>query len=241
MAKELPYFKFEPAEYLTKNISFCSLSAQGLFINICSYYWQRNCTLTKEQILRRLNYETELYELINEGIIDIDDDDNLYIKFLDNQKVEVSKTSAINSKNGSLGGRPKKPNKSETKPTALIPLSETKGMREDKIRKEEIIQDNIIENNLKEDFFNFSDELFNDPQWNETICRKNKIDSNKLLNYLDKFDFKLKSELDIKTNKKDYAGHFSRWVTVEIEKESNKTVKGNLTAVEKLQKALRNE
>ena len=28
MAKELPYFKFEPAEYLTKDISFCSLSAQ---------------------------------------------------------------------------------------------------------------------------------------------------------------------------------------------------------------------
>ena len=37
MAKELPYFQFEPAEYLTKDISFCSLSAQGLFINICCF------------------------------------------------------------------------------------------------------------------------------------------------------------------------------------------------------------
>jgi hypothetical protein len=34
MAKELPYFKFEPAEYLTKDV-FCSLAAQGLFINLC--------------------------------------------------------------------------------------------------------------------------------------------------------------------------------------------------------------
>jgi hypothetical protein len=42
MAKELPYFKFEPAEYLTKDV-FCSLAAQGLFINLCSYYWQRSC------------------------------------------------------------------------------------------------------------------------------------------------------------------------------------------------------
>jgi hypothetical protein len=41
MAKELPYFKFEPAEYLTKDVS-CSLAAQGLFINLCSYYWQRS-------------------------------------------------------------------------------------------------------------------------------------------------------------------------------------------------------
>ena len=54
MAKELPYFQFEPAEYLTKDISFCSLSAQGLFINICSFYWQRQCKLTKEQFLKEL-------------------------------------------------------------------------------------------------------------------------------------------------------------------------------------------
>ena len=135
MAKELPYFKFEPAEYLTKNISFCSLSAQGLFVNICSYYWQRNCKLTTEQVLKRLNYKTELDELISEGIIDLQDD-FIVIKFLDNQLVEVEKTSKQNALNGAKGGRPKKPTESENKPTALIPLSETKGIREDKIIEE---------------------------------------------------------------------------------------------------------
>lgn len=140
MAKELPYFKFEPAEYLTKNISFCSLSAQGLFINICSYYWQRNCKLTTEQVLKRLNYKTELDELISEGIIDLQED-FIVIKFLDNQLVEVEKTSKQNALNGAKGGRPKKPTESENKPTALIPLSETKGIREDKI-----IEDKIKEN-----------------------------------------------------------------------------------------------
>ena len=80
MAKELPYFKFEPAEYLTKNISFCSLSAQGLFSNICCYYWQRGCSITKDQILRRLNYPNELQELISEGIIDLNGE-NISIKF----------------------------------------------------------------------------------------------------------------------------------------------------------------
>ncbi len=132
MAKELPYFKFEPAEYLTKNISFCSLSAQGLFINICSYYWQRNCNLTVDQVLKRLNYKEEIDELISEGIIDLEGD-FITIKFLDNQLVDVEKTSKQNSANGAKGGRPKKPTESENKPTALIPLSETKGIREDKI------------------------------------------------------------------------------------------------------------
>ena len=138
MAKELPYFKFEPAEYLTKDISFCSLSAQGLFINICSYYWQRNCKLTKEQLLKRLNHETELNELIQEGVIDLIEN-NIFIKFLDNQLNEVEIKSKTNSINGGKGGRPKKnPIETETKPkqnpNESETISETKGIREDKIK-----------------------------------------------------------------------------------------------------------
>ncbi len=148
MAKELPYFKFEPAEYLTKDISFCSLSAQGLFINICSYYWQRNCKLTKEQLLKRLNHETELNELIQEGVIDLIEN-NIFIKFLDNQLNEVEIKSKTNSINGGKGGRPKKnPIETETKPkqnpNESETISETKGIREDKI-----IKDKIKENNSK--------------------------------------------------------------------------------------------
>lgn len=153
MAKELPYFKFEPAEYLTKDISFCSLSAQGLFINICSYYWQRNCKLTKEQLLKRLNHETELNELIQEGVIDLIEN-NIFIKFLDNQLNEVEIKSKTNSINGGKGGRPKKnPIETETKPkqnpNESETISETKGIREDKIIEDKIIEDKIKENNSK--------------------------------------------------------------------------------------------
>lgn len=141
MAKELPYFKFEPAEYLTKDISFCSLSAQGLFINICSYYWQRGCSLNKEQLLRRLNYPKELDELIQEGVIDLIEN-SISIKFLNIQLNDVEKVSVTNSNNGKKGGRPPKinPLESENKPTALNSLkpneSETKGIREDNIRED---------------------------------------------------------------------------------------------------------
>lgn len=141
MAKELPYFQFEPAEYLTKDISFCSLAAQGLFINICSLYWQRSCALNKTQILRRFSYENEFNELLSEGVIDLDGED-INIKFLDIQMSKVLETSKINSANGAKGGRPKKPIKTETKPNVNPNVnpneSETKGIREDKIRKEDI-------------------------------------------------------------------------------------------------------
>jgi hypothetical protein len=139
MAKELPYFKFEPAEYLTKDISFCSIGSQGLFINICSYYWQRECSLTVEQVSRRFNYPNELQELIDEGIIDIENS-IIKIKFLDLQYEDATKLSNKNSLNGSKGGRPKKnPTETQNKPKLNPTKSQTKGIREDKRIKDNII------------------------------------------------------------------------------------------------------
>jgi uncharacterized protein YihD (DUF1040 family) len=164
MAKELPYFQFEPAEYLTKDVSFCTLSAQGLFINICSFYWQRKCDLTKDQFLRRFNYESEFNELIKEGVIDLEDD-KIIIKFLDNQFDNATKTSRKNSENGSKGGRPKKtienpienPIKSENKPKINPNKSELKGIKEDNIKENKIIKDKV--NDINERKLKFSSTL----------------------------------------------------------------------------------
>lgn len=144
MAKELPFFKFEPAEYLTGDISFCSLAAQGLFTILCSYYWQRSCNLTKDQFLKRINNPKEFNELVDENVIKVIEN-NIKINFLDIQFKEATNQSKTNSINGSKGGRPKKQNrnKTEIKPKQNPIESETKGIREDKIRKEEIILDNI--------------------------------------------------------------------------------------------------
>jgi len=136
MAKELPYFQFEPAEYLTKDISFCSLSAQGLFINICSYYWQRQCDLSKEQFLRRFNYESEFNELVKEGVIDIQEE-KIVVKFLNIQYQKATEFSQEQSRKGSLGGRPKKPNESQMKAEINPNESQTKAIREDKIKEKE--------------------------------------------------------------------------------------------------------
>lgn len=230
MAKELPYFKFEPAEYLTKDISFCSLSAQGLFINICSYYWQRNCKLTKEQLLKRLNYESELNELISEGVIDLKDS-NIIIKFLDIQLVDVAKTSKQNSENGSKGGRPKKPKinpiESENKPTALIPLSETKGIREDKIKEDKIKEITIEEKeNLIEDIFKkvsinyqiYAKQLLSDAGYIEALSMNQIKDQNKDVckntthKYLKLFLSHLNEYKHVHNNKKEFSANFSNWL-----------------------------
>lgn len=139
MAKELPYFEFEPAEYLSGNVSFCSLEAQGLFTLICCYYWQRSCSLNKDQLLKRINKPKELKELIDEGVIKLDSKEYIIINFLNEKYEKATIKSKINSINGAKGGRPKKPIKTEKKPTALNPLSESKG----------IIEDNIIEENIR--------------------------------------------------------------------------------------------
>lgn len=102
MAKELPYFQFEPAEYLTKDISFCSLAAQGLFINICSYYWQRECLLTKVQILRRFNHPDLLNELIIEKVLTLNGED-VKINFLYEQYYGVMKKIETSSEKGKIG------------------------------------------------------------------------------------------------------------------------------------------
>jgi hypothetical protein len=158
MAKELPYFQFEPAEYLTKDISFCSLSAQGLFINICSYYWQRQCDLTKEQFLRRFNYLTEFEELIKEGVIDIENE-KIKIKFLDIQYLKATEFSKEQSRKGSLGGRPKKPTETQTKTELKPNESQTKAIREEEIKENNIIENKENNNNFllekeTKEFFN---------------------------------------------------------------------------------------
>lgn len=152
MAKELPYFQFEPAEDLTKDVSFCTLSAQGLFINICAYYWQRQCNLTKEQFLRRFNFITEFEELLSEGIIDLEDN-KIRIKFLDIQYNKATDFAKEQSRKGSLGGRPKKPIESQIKAEINPNESRTKAIREDKIIKDKKKENKIIPTN--EEFLSY--------------------------------------------------------------------------------------
>jgi len=70
MAKELPYFRFEPSEWDNGNIQICSRESKGLFIDICSIYWSRLGELPYALALQKLcnGNEDALQELLKADI-----------------------------------------------------------------------------------------------------------------------------------------------------------------------------
>jgi len=219
MAKELPYFKFEPAEYLTKDISFCSFEAQGFFISLCSYYWQRNCKMTKKQAIKRLKNEAILDELISEGIVDLNGE-NLTIKFLDNQVKEIENTSKQNSKNAKKGWEKRRKQKdlSDRNATASKPQSEkqktAKPNQSHEIREEEIRRD---KKRVDEDVYYATDVLkkfyLQDYRLCNAVIENQKLKSqHHLSELLTDFNQHLTQIGQHSKSLKDYSSHFIHWM-----------------------------
>jgi hypothetical protein len=123
MAKDLPYFKFTVSEYINGNITLEDFYTQGVFINVCAFYWFKSGKVTLSEIKRRLSKAKpkSFDTLIENNLIKIEGD-NIRITFLDEQLNERGHVSVTNSENGKLGGRGNK--KSENKATALENESE---------------------------------------------------------------------------------------------------------------------
>jgi hypothetical protein len=138
--KELPYFKFYTNEWITGDVTFLDYETQGLFINLCAYYWSKDANLTLTNAKRKFSdVKPDSFNLLIESDIIKINEDNIIITFLDEQRGERGKLSTTNSKNGAKGGRPKKRMESEIKPNALFIESETlakKSNIEEKRREE---------------------------------------------------------------------------------------------------------
>jgi hypothetical protein len=132
MAKELPYFKFEPSEWDNGNIQMCSLNTRAIFIDLCCIYWTRVGDLPYELALQKIcgGNNDALDELDNRGIIKLEDE-LISIKVLDDQLSEFSETRAKNSANAKKrwGGNA----------TAMRPHQDGNAIRQDKKREEKII------------------------------------------------------------------------------------------------------
>lgn len=156
MAKNFPYFKFIVTEWMTGDIVFEELSTQGLFINICAIYWQRDGNLSVEDINRRYKNPSELNELVNRFLIV--ENGFISIKFLDEQLIDANHISIKNSLNGAKGGRPKKSEKNPPLNDGLPPQSEKKQSKEEeelnkKKIKEELNKSLLSEIKISEDNF----------------------------------------------------------------------------------------
>ncbi len=140
MAKELAYFQFEPAQYLTGNIQFCSYELQGVFINVCAIYWQRSCNITREQLERKFT-PAQISELITEDVIKIIDG-LVSIEFLNEQFENITASKLRLSEAGKKGALIKK------QATLQPPLNKAEATLQqlDEIREDEIREDEIREN-----------------------------------------------------------------------------------------------
>lgn len=106
MAKNFPYFKFIATEWLTGDIVYEDFDTQGLFINICALYWQRDGKLSIDDITRR--YKNELLIQALSGRFFSVNDGFISISFLDEQLVDANHISKVNSENGKKGAEKRK-------------------------------------------------------------------------------------------------------------------------------------
>lgn len=144
MAKELPYFKFEPNQWENGNIQMLSRENKGLFIDLCSMYWSRLGDVPLKLAIQKLcaGNATALNPLCDEKIIEVLEG-NIFIKFLSEQLNEFEDASKQNSKNAKEGWekRRKQKEESDRNATALNPQSESYAIREDKSKEDEIRKD----------------------------------------------------------------------------------------------------
>lgn len=105
MAKELPYFRFYPIEWIQGDVTMLSMKHQGLFINVCALYWSRNGEMNLNRLYGKFKgYEDELQTLIEEDILIMDTDDNISISFLDEQLEVLKNIQKAQSEGGRKGG-----------------------------------------------------------------------------------------------------------------------------------------
>lgn len=141
MAKELPYFKFEPNQWENGNIQICDRELKGLFIDLCSMYWSRLGDLPFKLAVQKLcgGNATALNSLCDYKIITVEEE-FICIEFLEEQLLEFGNISKKNSQNAKDGWRKRREIKElcENDATALNSLCEIDAIREDKIREDKI-------------------------------------------------------------------------------------------------------
>lgn len=239
MSKRLPYFQFEPAEYLAGDIMCCSYSAQGVFSIIKSLYWQKDCVLTLSQVKKRcVNSDTFIKELIDENILKVTIDGFIDISFLSEQFNKATNKSSKNSEAGKKSAELKKLRKEINKMLEFVSLKtkvnlsslqqryNIKSTNVEFLLKQKstikIIEDNIrkedINTNVDVDSFYDVDilknyYLENDEVVNAIISNKdNKLSSKKQLeDRLTEFNEHIKQQGRLSENFKEYSKYFLNW------------------------------
>lgn len=105
MSKELPYFRFTVSEWLNGDISMEQMEDQGLFINVCAFYWFKDCSLASAKLKQKFSFaEGSLNRLLKAEVLKVDEKDNIIIDFLNEQYIKLSELHSVRSIAGRKGG-----------------------------------------------------------------------------------------------------------------------------------------
>lgn len=167
MAKELPYFKFEPNEWENGNIQMCSREHKGLFIDLCSMYWSRLGDLPMKLAVQKLcaGNANALNSLCDDKIIVLENG-FIRIDFLEEQLAEFENKSKTNRKIALEAWDKRRKDKAlyETDANASTSHYESDTIREEKRKEEEIKEEKSKVKKSNE--FDFS---FVQPEFIETF------------------------------------------------------------------------
>ncbi len=151
MAKELPYFKFEPAEWMMGRITRESSNVQIAFIRICCQFWRNSGDMTIEDAALECE-ENEFSTLTKKKFI-LTSDNCISIKFLDIQLDEMAEVSKGRSKAAKARWDKRDANALQLHNPAL--QNDADKIREDKIREDKRKEDKRKEE-IKEKALPFS-------------------------------------------------------------------------------------
>lgn len=227
MAKELPYFKFEPNQWENGNIQMLSREDKGLFIDLCSMYWSRLGDLPYKLAIQKLcgGNAVAFNSLCDEDIFEIIDG-NIYIKFLSEQLLEFENTSKQNSKNAKDRWEKHRKQKEgcDRNATALNSQCENDAIREDK-RKEDNKPTTTLTHNIDKSI----EICLRDLEWIDASSKTCNLDKDKYQYALN--DFKqhcISSGSNDDRTIKDFKYHFVNWVKKKKEAKEKSIVKDKL-------------
>lgn len=96
MIDRLKWFKFDPASWMMGRIQRESNDVQASFIRLCCQYWFHQCNYSIDNAI--LECGQEIFDkLLDRKIITVEDE-NIHIKFLDEQKSAIEEVSEAKSK-----------------------------------------------------------------------------------------------------------------------------------------------
>jgi hypothetical protein len=209
MAKDLPYFKFFCSEWNDGDITLEDYKIQGVFINVCSYYWSRECNLESKMLYKRFkDVKEEIDLLVSENHIKALNG-NIVISFLDEQKEDRDKRSVIRSKGGKASAEARRlkkieqtVNKDSTQIQHVLRSSSTQVqvLREEKRREENINNKSYLNIVLK------------DSSYIEITSMQTKSNPDTVIKYLKDFEAHLIRTSEQKQTLKDFKSHFTNWL-----------------------------